>query len=191
MGCLRGSPTIEQATRRVDADDVIVPLLMARGYIHAAIEERVPAHRRGCIAPPLGEHSGLPAIVRQRALELAGNAARTTLLLIGHGTTRHQGADKTVLTHARLARRWGFATTLVAFLDAPPYLGEVVTALVGRPVVAIGYFIDPGPHGVDDVQECLSPLGPDAAYSGPIGSLPAMAQLIAESVDRHRTSAFA
>ena len=184
VGCLRGVPTIEDATRSLQPDDMIVPLLMARGFIHAAIGSRIPAHLHPCMTPPLGEHPGLPQFVRARAIALSPAPGRSTLLLIGHGTTKHQGADKIVLAHARLAENWGFARVRTAFLDAPPFLPDVVSEICDE-TVAIGYFMDPGPHGVDDVRDALAPLGVGATYSGPLGTEPDIRSIIAGLVAQH------
>lgn len=179
VGCLRGAPTIEDATQDLDRDDIIVPVLMARGFIHAAIESRIRKQLHPRTTPPLGEHPRLPEIVRKRAVALAAKPSRSTLLLIGHGTTKHQGADKIVLAHAKLAKNWGFADVRTAFLDAPPFLPDVVSE-ISREAVAIGYFLDPGPHGIDDVQYGLEPIAAQVTYSGPIGGIGQMVPLIAD-----------
>ena len=153
---------------------------MSRGFIHDAMRRKLPYPLKARMTAPLGEHRQLPQIVRKQALALAADSRQTTLLLIGHGTTRHQGADKIVLAHAKLARHWEFAGIKTAFLDAPPYLSEVAATLKGGPVVAIGYFIDSGPHGVDDVLEGLACLGADVRYSGPIGMMADMVPLLGE-----------
>ncbi|MEZ5837913.1 MAG: hypothetical protein R3D03_19660 [Geminicoccaceae bacterium] len=183
VGCLRGTPGIEEATCGFDEHDVVVPVLMARGYIHDAIRSRLPPALQTHMTRPLGEHPRLPQIVRDRALTLAGSQTQSNLLLIGHGTTRHQGADRIVLEHAGIARTWSFAQVAMAFLDAPPFLADVTARLTRRPTVAIGYFIDPGPHGIDDVIAGLANLGADMRYSGPIGMSRQMVPLLAELVE--------
>ena len=184
IGCLRGRPELSAAADALEDDAVILPLLMARGFIYDRMLERIPDRLHPRIAPPLGEHPALIDLVEHKARSIAESRgwdpASTDLLLIGHGTTRHTASDRTVLAHTAAARHWDFATVTPAFLDAPPQLGEIVDSLRTTACVAIGYFIDPGPHGIDDVQKALTPLSHRVAYEGPLGTDPLITNLIAE-----------
>ena len=190
VGCLRGRPELAEATESLDDDAVILPLLMVRGFIYDRMLERIPERLHARITPPLGEHPALLDLVEHRARSLARsrgwNPSTTDLLLIGHGTTRHSASDRTVLDHTAAARQWGFASVTPAFLDAPPQLEEIVADLRTTACVAIGYFIDPGPHGIDDVREALTPLADQVAYEGPLGTDPLITDLIADLMPQGR-----
>lgn len=190
LGCLRGEPELSRAAQRLDRNAIILPLLMARGFIYERMLEQIPERLHGRVAAPLGQHPGFLDLVEARARSLA--RARdwaidgVHLLLVGHGTVRHDGSDRTIMDHAEKAPNWGFKSVTPAFLEAPPFLHDVVSGVIRLPSVAIGYFIDSGPHGVDDVEAAIKPLGNRVVYSGPIGTDPAINQLLAEPLRQRR-----
>ena len=72
----------------------------------------------------------------------------------------------------------GFADVRTAFLDQASFLTQEVLHLARRPCVAVGLFVDDGPHGRDDVLAGLAEAGVPIAYTGAIGGDPAFADLI-------------
>ena len=65
-----------------------------------------------------------------------------------------------------------------ALLEEPPYPAQTTAGLRGRRVLAVGLFLDDGPHGDRDVRAALRPIGRPSAYSGAIGADAGLVPLI-------------
>jgi sirohydrochlorin ferrochelatase len=104
--------------------------------------------------------------------------SRTALLLIGHGTPRHRGSADATRDQARRLAGSGFAAVAAAFLEEPPLPACAIAALPGEQAVAVGLFLDNGPHGDEDVRDALAPVGRPVACTGAIGADPALVPLI-------------
>lgn len=186
VACLRGEPALETVLAAVRAPAVVVPLLLARGYIFDWARERIARIRPDLpVSAPVGVHPGCAALMREMAMEAAARAgfdpARSVLLLVGHGTPKHPETRTTLERHAaRLALESGFARVETAWLECEPCLAAIVETLHGVPVVAVGFFVDAGPHGRDDVGAALAPLGGSVVYAGPVGLHPALPRLIGD-----------
>jgi sirohydrochlorin ferrochelatase len=174
-GCIKGEPAVEAVLDRLGTPALVVPLLMAEGYILELLRRRLGDRPGVAITAPVGTHPGIAALIEEAARRTAQaqgwDPSACRLLLVGHGTPRHQGSARAALDQARAVReRGGFAEVLTAFLEEPPYLGEVLEGLAGRPVVVVGLFVDAGPHGRDDVLEALARAPGPVAYAGPVGA---------------------
>ena len=183
VACLKGEPRLEQALDGAPPPVRAVPLLLADGFIMALLRRRL-ADRPGVeIRPPLGLHPGLADLARRKALDAgAGRGWRsnaTTLLLVGHGTPKHpESGATTEAAAARIAASGAFRGVRTAYLDQGSYLSDVAAGLEGGARVAVGLFMDEGPHGRDDVLEGLRSAPVPVAYAGPIGTGAAIVPLI-------------
>lgn len=185
VGCLKAEPTLASAFQGVQGPVTVVPLLMAEGYIHAAIRRRVAA-----IAPdhgwrmtaPVGTNAGLPALILARAnavrQERGWEAGDTGLLLIGHGTPRHVASAAHARAMALSLAGTGYRAVASALLEEPPLPGRTAATLPGRQLIVVGLFLDNGPHGDADVRAALAPVGKPVAYAGAVGADPSLATLI-------------
>lgn len=185
--CLRGEPSLEAVLDALGARPVLVlPFLMADGYILEWLEKRLAQRHGGAelaLLPPLGRDPGIAAVLARMAREEAEAAGRdpagTTLLLIGHGTPKHPASGRTLALQAeRLRTRGSFAAVETAFLEQEPFLEDRARALAGRPVVALGFFVDAGPHGRDDVRRILAGFTA-IRYAGVVGERPEITALLA------------
>lgn len=184
VGCLKAEPSLAAALAGILAPVTVVPLLMSAGVIHAAM-----ARRLGELAPdggwrltaPVGDHPGLPALALARAdalrRRLGWRRASTSLLLIGHGTPRH-GASAAHAQAMAAAVAGSFAAVGHALLEEQPRPLAAAAAFPAGGVIAVGLFLDHGPHGDDDVRAALATLDRPVAYAGAIGADPALAALI-------------
>lgn len=195
VGLLYGEPSAETVARRLPRDPLyVVPLFMAGGSYPS---QRIPAlfGLNGCsregdgpiFCPPVGLHPRLAEIVVARACARAdaeGSALRaTTLLVVGHGSTKSDAsyhATETQAARMRGSDRFGHVVT--AYLEQEPELSSVLVSLEG-PLVAVGLFAGEGAHACRDVPELLESYesGP-LAYLGAIGADPAIADLVLDQV---------
>jgi len=179
VGCHKALPDMAEALDLLPPGPVIAaPLLMAEGWIFNAISRRLADHPRAVevsLAPAVGTHPDLWRLVEARALALCDRHAwapeTTTLLLAGHGTPRHAGAAATTRAVATsIAARGTFADVRAGFLDESPELADVAAGLGSGPCVAVGFFVDNGPHGRDDVAEALAAAPGPVAYTGAVAA---------------------
>lgn len=183
VACVKGEPGIKEALAGAKEPVVVVPLLMADGFIMRLLRDRLAGRAGLTLRPPVGTDPRLGELVRRKALaacaERGWNPAACTLLLIGHGTPQHPGSEAATRQHAMaLAAGRTFAEVRTAYLDQPSFLAEVASSL-DRPCVAVGLFVDDGPHGRDDALEGLAAATVPVAYTGAIGTDPAILDLIA------------
>ncbi len=185
VGCLRGEPEIRAATERAPKPSVVVPLLMSEGYIFKRLRERLAGLFGALLTAPVGTHPGLAAIVGAAAVRAAQSRGwqprMTTLLLVGHGTPRHSGNGLAAKKLARRLQQAGaFAAVDIAFLEQFPFLPDRLAARGNEPVVALGLFVDAGPHGKDDVEAAIGNAPGPVVYAGPVGRLAGIRRLIVE-----------
>lgn len=185
VGCLKADPTLDEAMAGAPGPVTVVPLLMSEGVIHGLMRRRLSeiAPAGGWrLAVPVGAHPRLAGLALARALACCRRRGwqpdETALLLVGHGTPRHgSSADHARDVAALLAGR-GFAAVGHALLEDRPRPAEAVAGLGGSRVVAVGLFLDDGPHGDRDVRAALSLVARPVAYSGAIGADAGLVPLI-------------
>ncbi|BCX17506.1 MAG: hypothetical protein KatS3mg117_1188 [Geminicoccaceae bacterium] len=182
-GCLRGEPRVEDLAHRLPKPVAVLPLLMAEGYILDLLRTRLAGIDGLVLRRPPGVHPALATLVAE-AGEATARArgwtpGETALLLVGHGTPRHAASSASAeALAARLAAAGSFGRVETAFLEQPPFLAERLASLAALPVVAVGLFVDAGPHGRDDVEAAIAAAPANVAYTGPVGSLPAIRTIL-------------
>lgn len=191
VACIKGEPGLDEVLDEAPPPVTVVPLLMADGFIMRLLRDRLAGRPGLALRPPVGTDPRLTALVRRKALAACAEQgwcpAACTLLLIGHGTPQHPGSEAATRQHAAaLAAEGVFAEVRTAYLDQPFFLAEVASSL-DRPCVAIGLFVDDGPHGRDDVLEGLAAATVPTTYSGAIGTDPAILGLIAPACQSRPT----
>lgn len=197
VGFLSGTPPIAQALPTLTARRILAyPLFMADGHflriatralLEAAGAEE-PA-RAVTILPPLGAEPALADLVAAKA-EAAARAqglapARTTLILVAHGSKRYDAsrlATEAVADRLRTGAR--FAAVANAYLEEPPALGEALASHPG-PAVVVGMFVGHGLHARIDLPRLLASL-PDRrlAFAGHAGGWREIADVVANGLQR-------
>lgn len=187
----KGDPgLVETLTRLTARRTYLLPLLMAEGYTLRAMLRKldaVPSETRPVVCRPVGVHQHFARMIAGSAEAIC--AARgwapeaTSLLIAGHGTHRARDSGATARRHAAAVAATGtFGEVVVAFLDEPPTIPDVLRSLRHRRCVAVGLFVDRGEHGEEDMPGLLAAAGSQAAYAGPVGTEPAVAELILDQV---------
>jgi sirohydrochlorin ferrochelatase len=183
VACIKGEPGLDEALDHARAPITVVPLLMADGFIMRLLRDRLARRPGVALRRPVGTDPRLAELVAARAMHACAERGwcpeATILLLIGHGTPQHPGSEAATRQHAAALRATAsFAEVRTAYLDQSSFLAETAAAL-DRPCVAVGLFVDEGPHGRDDVLAGLATATVPTTYSGAIGTDPAILGLIA------------
>lgn len=112
-----------------------------------------------------------------------------TLILLGHGSTKHDGSEKPVFQHAAELRRRGlFAEVREAFWKQEPKIARVLGSVRSARVVIVPLFISEGyfteeaipealgfkQPGVAKWSRVLSRSGQEITYTKPVGTHPRM-----------------
>ncbi|MDA1097669.1 MAG: hypothetical protein O2967_01695 [Proteobacteria bacterium] len=176
---LRGGPSLADAVHGVDGGSArLLPFLMSGGVtfrerLPEALAEVPQPERPLLLYPPLGFSPNLSGLLARRGENAAGEAswpvAESHLLLIGHGSLRDPGSAQTTHFHQkRIAAQKTFASVLVAFLDQPPHLHDVLANHAG-PLLGVGLFAGEGQHGARDMSQAFAQAACPASYCGAIG----------------------
>ena len=193
FGCAfwRGTPTFEEAARRLRGQDpVVVPIMASDGYYarRRLPEEWAKGDPSGSvvIAPPIGTLPAFAHVLQSKVGEAVSEMNRRGLnpvvLLVGHGTTRvRSSGDATRWVREELALTFPQSEILASFLDESPYLSEVVGSLGDRAVVAAPLLLGGGPHVLVDVVGAL--VSETLTVLPPISEWPELGSLTLEALD--------
>ncbi len=175
---LRGGPSLADAVHGAKAGAIhLLPFLMSGGVTFrerlAETMAEIPWRERPLLYPPLGFSPDLADLLARRAesgaREAAWPIADSHLLLIGHGSLRDPDSAQTARLHReRIAARNIFASVVVAFLDQPPRLPDVLASHAG-PLLGVGLFAGEGQHGARDMAQAFAQAACPARYCGAIG----------------------
>lgn len=194
---LHGRPGLADALSGLFTSRVLIlPMMMCDGEtaghrLRQALQlDGMETRRDGRVLrllAPIGLHAGLDDIIERRIadrLRAGGHAASNgTGLLVGHGSSRDPASREAAEGLAeRLRRRGRLAGVRTAFLSQPPFLADVLPTM-SAPSVAIGLFMAPAWHAVNDVPRAIAAAGlPNRLpYLGPVGADSAMVDLIVEA----------
>jgi sirohydrochlorin cobaltochelatase len=190
---LRGAPglpeTLAEMLAEIDAPRVfVVPLLMAEGHTSQVLLPALLARGgkeagRVTLCRPIGVSPALAPLVVEAALAQCRargwRSADATVVIAGHGTTRHEGSgDSAALLARRVAVTDRFRRVTAAFLEQAPFVEDVLRRCRPAPCVVAGFFMDHGGHSAGDIPRLIAAAHPDAAYTGAIGAKPGIADII-------------
>ena len=159
----QGVPPFDTVLDDLQATEiVVVPMMTSRGYYSDVIlptelakNRRHPqVHLRR--TDPLGTHPDIPMLVNRRIRTLAREhdleLGRTSVAVVGHGTTRHQTSRIATLELANDLRKLGvFAEVLPAFLDEHPLVESIVDQARYPTIVLVPFLIADGVHATRDI----------------------------------------
>ncbi|MFM9369676.1 sirohydrochlorin chelatase [Streptomyces sp. Da 82-17] len=167
---------------------VLVPLLLGRGY---HVKHDLPAaaaaapHLDARVAAPLGPHPLLVDALHDRLVEAGfppGAApAGYGVVLAAAGSRDPEGLADTRGTAAALAERLGVPVVPAYASAASPTVPEAVRALAARGcgrVAVASYFTAPGRFAAQSAQAATAAPGVPGVASAPLGTHPAVAELL-------------
>jgi sirohydrochlorin cobaltochelatase len=195
-------PSMRHVLDTVEAGEVyVVPAFISEGYFTQQVIPRElglegevthrPDGKTVYYAGPLGTFELMADVILERAADLTAghdlSGGRRALVLLGHGTDRNQNSSGVIYLNAgRIRERGVYDLVEVGFLDQEPEIVDVVENIPAGHVVVIPVFVAEGWHTKETIPEDLELTGevtrrPDKTiyYGAPVGTHPAMADLIA------------
>jgi len=166
---------------------VIYPFFMARGWFAGQVLPRrlrdIP-HQMAC---PFGLDPALPALVAAAINQEVGRRGwgdlDFDLLLAAHGSARGPKAAQAANDFATALRPLlPLARISTGFIEQTPTV-ETAAQTLGSPALCLPFFAQSGDHSRTDIPEALNAAGFTGATLQVTGALPAVATLIAHSID--------
>ena len=168
---LNGQPEISKVLNNLPAGEVVVvPMMTSEGYYSQTVFPRELSNNTRIgefdirVTRALGLHRNLAVIVAGRIEDLLLqnqlNGTETTIVVVGHGTTRHPNSGEATENLSRkigreLSRRHIFSEVTVGFIDQSPNVNEVARTVVTRNLIVIPFLFGLGPHATEDVPEAF------------------------------------
>lgn len=160
-GFLKETPLIEECLDFVEAEKVIIlPVFLAEGYYtNKVIPEKLGLDKRSgnfTYLKPLGLDSFIQKIIIDQASRAMGewSESDTSLVLLGHGSTKSKTSKDTLLEHIEeLKKQTGFAQITDLWLEEPPFIKDWREVVTQKNVLFIPYLIADGQHGGWDIPE--------------------------------------
>lgn len=165
-GFLKETPFIEECLDHVHARKVIIlPNFLAEGYYTKKVipdklrlEEKRVSGRSITYLKPLGLDSSIQEIIMELADSALGDwkPEETTLMLLGHGSTKSTTSKDTLLEHiAALRKKTQFAQITDLWLEEAPFIKDWQDSAECKQVLLIPYLIADGQHGGWDIPELI------------------------------------
>jgi sirohydrochlorin cobaltochelatase len=161
-GLLNGTPSAAEALASLASHVVhVVPLFMEQGWF---VREAVPralgeggGHELR-YHKPVGVHPGMAKLAGARVERACGaDAARFSVLLVGHGSARAPGRPMALHRHvAALSAGGKFARVGAAFLEEPPLVADALREWHAAPVALVGFFAGEGGHVREDLPALIA-----------------------------------
>jgi sirohydrochlorin cobaltochelatase len=146
----------------------VVPNFISEGYFTQTVIPREleltsrlttrPGGQLWKYCEPVGNHPAVTELLLRRAREIAPGVpeARTTLLVVGHGTALNDNsaiaAKREVEKIAALGR---YASVQNAYMDEPPLISDWLSLTNTPNVVIVPFFISDGQHSYQDIPVLL------------------------------------
>jgi len=162
-GFLKERPFIEECLDHVQAKKVVIlQNFLAEGYYtKKVIPQKLDLENKNFEVTYL-KPLGLDAFIQDMIIDLAERAMQgwkqeeTTLMLLGHGSTKSATSKDTLLEHmAALSERTKFAQIADLWLEEPPFINDWHKFAEKKQVLCIPYLIADGQHGGWDIPEMI------------------------------------
>jgi sirohydrochlorin cobaltochelatase len=211
-------PNMREVYEMVDSDVIyVVPNFISEGYFCQQVLPRElrldgpVTHRDGktiYYCDPVGIHPNMTRLILQRADEVAPGVPRerTSLVIVGHGTSLNENSTKAIQDQVALIRggHYGFAEVIDTYMEEAPFVADWAKLTTSPDVVIVPFFIADGLHSFQDIpvllgmrEEIGAALSESGVfhhnphqlkgrllyYSGAIGTEPLMADVILDQVN--------
>ena len=199
-------PSLREVLRTVESDAAyVVPLFMSEGYFTERVIPRELRLDDGWdldldlevrYADPVGTHDAMTDVIVARAETVTGDpdvGPGVGLVVVGHGTERHEGSGNSTRYHAsRVRDRGRFEEVRALFMDEEPNVEDAIEHVDSEGIVVVPLFVADGYHTREDIPEDLG-LTDDYRsgwevparvedrriwYAGAVGTEPALAAVV-------------
>jgi sirohydrochlorin cobaltochelatase len=160
---LKEEPWVADALEKIHSEDVvIVPDFLAEGYFTRQVIpgllklDTLPDTVRYCA--PVGTHPMMQELIAQSAEGVAGDwrPDETSLLLVGHGSTKNSHSKLTLLDHVQALREKGsFVEIVDGWLEEEPFIQQWQEVVTRNKVIVVPFLLSDGQHGGWDIPEML------------------------------------
>lgn len=191
VGFQKGEPGFDEALDWLsESEVVVVPLMASAGYYASVVLPRELARnatygeKRLRITEPIGILPEFRRLAESRTRDVLRerdwDVAKTTIVVVGHGTRRHkQSRLSTIALQDFLAARLRRAQVLAAFLDEDPGPEEALNQALNPQILVLPFLMGAGTHATKDLPRRFGarPVHIDQ----PLGTLPGIEHLILQS----------
>ena len=179
-------PNICRALDLVRSKDVfIIPFFISNGYFTEQIlprelgtegEVTMRGHRRIFYGQPVGTHPSMTRVLlhcAQKVIRQNGplkpDHRKTTLIVVGHGTTKQEHSAEAVRQQVNLLRQQRqFHQVLPAFMEQEPYDRDVLARVETPYVIVLPFFISDGLHSQEDVPANMGLVRKGLPWKNPV-----------------------
>ena len=144
------------------ADVVVVLDFLAEGYFtKQVIPKLLRLSERSSniyVSQPVGLNPAMQELLAEAAVAELGDwkPEETSLLLVGHGSTKNAKSKRTMLEHMEELRTMtDFAEIADLWLEEAPFVTEWESVCSSKQVIAIPFLLSDGQHGGWDIPEEL------------------------------------
>jgi sirohydrochlorin cobaltochelatase len=163
----------------------VVPNFISEGYFTQTVvprelelDGRMTKRSNGQIwhyCAPVGNHPMVTELLLRRAHEISPDAApaKTSLLIVAHGTDLNENSAVAAKREAEKIRRLGkFAEVLNVYMEEPPLVSDWRELTKTPNVVVVPFFISDGLHSYEDIPRLIGIVLAAGADRGERGSEP-------------------
>lgn len=162
-GFLKETPLIEECLDHVEAKKVIIlQNFLAEGYYtNKVIPQKLNLKEKDLeveYLKPIGLDESIQDVIMDLAYRAMGDwkPEETTLMLLGHGSTKSKTSKDTLLEHIEaLLEKTDFAQIDDLWLEEPPFIKDWRDVVKSKQVLFIPYLIADGQHGGWDIPEMI------------------------------------
>lgn len=162
-GFLKETPFIEECLDHVKAKKVVIlQNFLAEGYYtNKVIPQKLNLENKGFeveYLEPIGLNDYIQDVIIDQAVRAMGDwePEQTTLMLLGHGSTKSKTSKNTLLEHIKELRvKTDFGQIADLWLEEPPFIKDWREFVQYKQVLFIPYLIADGQHGGWDIPEMI------------------------------------
>ena len=191
LGCAfwKEEPSLRDAKFLFDSNSIrevcVVPNFISEGYFTQTVIPRelelngqTTKRSNGQIwkyCEPVGNHPAVTQLLLKRAREVAPavDPAKTSLLIVAHGTDLNENSAVAAKREAERIRALGnFAEVLNVYMEEPPLVSDWRKLTKTRNVVVVPFFISDGLHSYEDIPRLIGIVVAAGVDRGRRGSAP-------------------
>lgn len=159
-------PSFQETLKQIKTEKIyLVPNFIAEGYFTQTIIPQefnrlnVSHKFQLYFCRPVGTHPSMTQALLHRAQTVTSPPPpeETCLLLVGHGTERHENSGHTLYEQVKKLNQLKiYREVKGAFMEQPPFIKDWLTLTTLPNVIVVPFFIANGLHSYEDIPVLLS-----------------------------------